>query len=243
MSGTLHETVRQELLRRINTKHYADGQRLPSAAALAREFGVSAITIKRAIRDLQTAGVLRSVQGLANFVHTPLRFIRDLEFSFSSLEDADRRGQELTIELLSVGREQITDPGLTFFDPPNRRMLCLRKIISIDGAPVMHDTTYVSFPLHDDVIAEFADKLVSDVLRGHGMEFTATKLLIDAALASKAAENAFAIPSGYPTFRRLYRLATADPERWVLGIAESPFDRLACTIELKPQNRHFGQRS
>jgi hypothetical protein len=32
--------------------------------------------------------------------------------------------------------------------------------------------------------------------------------------------------------RRLYRLSTTDKAFSVFGLAESPFDRLACTVEL-----------
>jgi DNA-binding GntR family transcriptional regulator len=233
MSNLLHETVRQEILRRVGAGEYASGQPLPSAAMLAIEFSVSAITVKRALRDLQTAGTLRSVPGLGTFVRERRRFIRNLDFSFNSLQDARRLGLEPSIRLLSASREKIIDPGLSFFDPPAGLMLCVRKVISVDGAPVMHDTTYVPLPLDDEVVDAFAHKLVMEALRDHGVHFTGTRLLIDAAPASKEAQAIFDIPNGYPTFRRLYRLATQDPGFTVLGIAESPFDRLACTVELE----------
>jgi DNA-binding GntR family transcriptional regulator len=236
MSGqiatALHETVRQEIMRRVTAGEYDVGQALPSAAALAEEFGVSAITIKRALRDLQPAGILRSVPGLGTFVRERRRFIRDLDFSFTSLEDAERLGLKPSLSLVSVTREKISDPAFEVLEPPDGLMLCVRKVIFTDDTPVMYDTTFLPRSLDDEVIDEFGQKFISEALHSHGTRFTKTKLLIDAAPASAEAQQTFAIPNGYPTLRRLYRLSTTDKSFSVFGVAESPFDRLACTVEL-----------
>ena len=55
MVSALHESVRLEILRRVNAKEYIAGELLPSAAALANEFSVSAITVKRALRNPESA--------------------------------------------------------------------------------------------------------------------------------------------------------------------------------------------
>src|SRR5262249_14297927 len=89
----LHDTVREEILRRVNANEYEVGVPLPSAAALAAEFDVSPITVKRALRDLQPAGILRAVPGLGTFVRERQKFVRDLDFSLSSLSDARRLGR------------------------------------------------------------------------------------------------------------------------------------------------------
>jgi len=231
-ASVLHQNVRQEIIRRVNAGEYAAGQVLPSAAALAEEFGVSAITVKRAFRDLQPAGVLRSVPGLGTFVREQRRFIRDLDYSLTSHADALRLGLNPSISLKSLTQEKIVDPAFEVLQAPAGLMLCVRKVISADGVPVMYDTSYLPRSIDDAIIDEFADKFVGDALREHGTEFTTTKLLIDAAPASEHAQDTFSIPNGYPMLRRLYRLSTTDKAFSVFGLAESPFDRLACTVEL-----------
>jgi len=231
-ASVLHQNVRQEMNRRVNAGEYAAGQVLPSAAALAEEFGVSAITVKRAFRDLQPAGVLRSVPGLGTFVREQRRFIRDLDYSLTSHADALRLGLNPSISLKSLTQEKIVDPAFEVLQAPAGLMLCVRKVISADGVPVMYDTSYLPRSIDDAIIDEFADKFVGDALREHGTEFTTTKLLIDAAPASEHAQDTFSIPNGYPMLRRLYRLSTTDKAFSVFGLAESPFDRLACTVEL-----------
>jgi len=241
MARILHETVREELRRRVAAEEYKSGDALPSARALAAELGVSDITVKRALRDLQTAGVLRSVQGLGTFVRERRRFIRDLDFSFNSLEDARRLGLSASIRLLSAHQEAICDPQLGFLAPPSGPMFAVRKLILVDGMAVMYDTTYVPLPLDDVLVGAFAHELVMDVLAADGVTFTSTRMLIDAAPASKSLQEVLGLPNGYPTLRRLYRLETTDPGFSVVGIAESPFDRLACSIELEGPARTGGQ--
>jgi DNA-binding GntR family transcriptional regulator len=228
----LHENVRQEIMRRVRAGEYALGQALPSAAALAEEFGVSAITVKRALRDLQPAGVLRSVPGLGTFVRDQRRFIRDLDFSLTSFDDALRLGLKPSIHLVSLTQEKINDPAFDVLEPPDGLMLCVRKVISTDGTPIMYDTSYLPRSLSDEVVDEFGEKFISDALRDHGTQFTKTKLLIDAAPASEQAQQTFAIRNGYPMLRRLYRLNTTDKSFSVFGVTESPFDRLACVVEI-----------
>ena len=120
---SLHDNVRQEIMRRVRAGEYAVGEALPAAGALAEEFGVSAITIKRALRDLQPLGILRSVPGLGTFVRDQRRFIRDLDFSLTSRDDALRLGVQPTIQLVSLTTEKISDPAFDVLEPPEGLML------------------------------------------------------------------------------------------------------------------------
>lgn len=233
MSASLHERVRRTIEQRVSAGHYRPGSALPSAATLATEFEVSAITIKRALRDLQTSGVLRSVAGLGTFVRERRRFVRDLDFSFNSLEDAARLGLGTTIDLISVSLERISDPVLVDFagieDEP---MTCVRKVILADGEMIMHDTTYISLSPDNEIVGSFSQMLVVQAFQERGIEFTRSRLMIDAAPSSKEISDTFSVPTGYPVLRRLYKLTTTKPDLLVLGIAQSPFDRLACTTEI-----------
>lgn len=228
----LHESVREEIRGRVDRKEYRLDKPLPSAAALASEFEVSSITVKRALRDLQTTGVLRAVPGLGTYVRDRRRFVRDLDFSFNSAEDAKRQNLDLTINLLSISRERIVDPAFSFFEPPGEPMLCVRKLICADGEPIMHDRCYVPLSAKEAIVDDLGRKLVMEALWDQGIQFTGSRLLIDAAPASSEVQENFDVPNGYPTLRRLYLLSTVNPDFRVFGVAEAPFDRLACTVGL-----------
>ncbi|WP_375781058.1 GntR family transcriptional regulator [Bradyrhizobium sp. ma5] len=225
-------------MRRMVRNEYKVGDLLPSAAALAEEFGVSAITVTRALRDLQPTGMLRSVPGVGTFVRERRRFIRNLDFTFSSIGVAQRLGRNRPIQSTSVTREKIRNPVLSDFDAPTSAMVCIRKMLSVDGTPIMFDTSYLPLTLNDKVVAELGDKSVTEALRDQGTRFLKGRLLIEAAPASEEVQQAFGLPNGYPTVRRLYQLTTGDPSFSIFGITESPFDRLAWTIELDVSQRN-----
>lgn len=229
--GALHEQVRHEIMRRVLEHEYKVGVPLPSATVLAEEFGVSAITVRRALRDLQPTGVLRTVPGVGSFVRETRRFVRDLDFSLTFTRDVQLLGFKSPIQLTSMTRERIRNPVLSEFDAATGTMLCIRKTISIDETPIVLDTSYLPVSLSDKIVDDIENKLVSVALRDQGTRFCKTKLLIDAAPASEEAQQAFGIPNGYPTLRRAYQLTTGDPSFSLVGISESPFDRLAYTVE------------
>ncbi|MET4037927.1 MULTISPECIES: GntR family transcriptional regulator [unclassified Bradyrhizobium] len=227
-SSSLHESVRQELLKRIKRGTYLPGDPIPSTAMLTEEFGVSPITIKRALRDLQAAGALVSVSGKGTYVKKQTRVLRKLDVSMSSLDGA-------TIQLVSVTREKISDPTMRAFEPPKEAMLCVRKIIFADGLPFMYDATYLSSDVEDDVIEEFGERFVTQALKRHGIRVVNTDLIIDAAPAAGKVEEVFGIPTGYPMLRRFYKFTTSDPTITVFGVVQAPFDQFACSVSI-PSN-------
>ena len=60
--------VRHFLLEGIRTRRYAIGDVLPSESELIEEFGVSRVTVRRALSDLSHDGFIRSQQGMPHIV-------------------------------------------------------------------------------------------------------------------------------------------------------------------------------
>lgn len=223
----LHEKVRESLMQRVLTNRYKAGKQMPSTAELAKDFKVSPITIKRALQDLQRAGILRAIPGLGTFVRESSTFLCDLDLFLNVHGESQRERLKLRAQLISVTREKIRIPALSEFKPPGEAMLCLRKIVFVDRTPIMLDTSFMPLSLTDKVVDELCHKLVSEALHDQGIQFQKPRLLIDAAPASVEAREVFGITNGYPTLRRIYHFPTSDPCFSVFGISVSPFDRLA----------------
>jgi GntR family transcriptional regulator, arabinose operon transcriptional repressor len=66
-----YRQVYAALRREIQSGHWKGGERLPSEADLVRQFGASRITIGRAVRDLQAAGLVERRAGSGTFVKKP----------------------------------------------------------------------------------------------------------------------------------------------------------------------------
>lgn len=61
------ETIKADIL----SGRYKPGQKLPSEAALLKRFGVSRITVGRALRELQQAGLIQRRAGSGTYVQSP----------------------------------------------------------------------------------------------------------------------------------------------------------------------------
>jgi DNA-binding LacI/PurR family transcriptional regulator len=67
-----HRLIREVLEREIGQGRWRPGARLPSEAELVRRFGASRITVGRAVRDLQLAGLVERRKGSGTYVrHAP----------------------------------------------------------------------------------------------------------------------------------------------------------------------------
>ena len=69
----LYERVRQAIDASIADGRYAAGDKLPSEARLAGEFGVNRLTVRRAIEELARAGAVEPRQGSGTFVSVPIK--------------------------------------------------------------------------------------------------------------------------------------------------------------------------
>jgi len=67
-TASKHQEVFSTLLREIESGRWKEGERLPSEADFVERFGHSRITIGRALRDLQAAGVISRRAGSGSFV-------------------------------------------------------------------------------------------------------------------------------------------------------------------------------
>ncbi|MGF6384029.1 DNA-binding GntR family transcriptional regulator [Paraburkholderia atlantica] len=231
---SLYENVRDEILRRIRNGTYARELPIPSAAALSAEFGVSPITIRRAIRDLQAAGALAAIPGKGTYVKAPQRILRQLDLRMSSLHSAD-------IRLISVTREKICDPSMAAIQPPDQVMLCVRKVIFDGDIPFLYDASYLSSHVEDDILEEFGKNFIVDALRSRGIQIVNTRIVAEAAPASAPVGEIFSVPIGYPMLRRVYKMTTSDPGVTIYGVVQAPFDRLACYVNFPAQGMEIKQ--
>lgn len=67
----LYEQIKHAIDRRIEAAEWPANFQVPSEVKLAEEFGASQLTVRRALRELQTEGVLIRIQGRGTFVVGP----------------------------------------------------------------------------------------------------------------------------------------------------------------------------
>jgi GntR family histidine utilization transcriptional repressor len=66
-----YQTIKRSIVQSIESGHYTTGQVLPSEHDLCRSFGVSRMTVNRAMRELAAEHLVRRVPGVGSFVASP----------------------------------------------------------------------------------------------------------------------------------------------------------------------------
>ena len=97
----LYEQIKEYILHNIQVGAYPPHSRLPSERDLAKQFGVSRLTVNKAIKELITAGWLHTQVGKGTFIKDePIDF--ELEMLTSFTEEISRRGQSVSSRVIEA---------------------------------------------------------------------------------------------------------------------------------------------
>ena len=100
----LHHQVYLDLKAALDAGEWRTGDRLPPERELARRYGCSLITIRRALDELAREGRLHRHQGRGTFVQPP-RLDRDIAGAMSFTEEMQLRGLDPETRLLAARPE------------------------------------------------------------------------------------------------------------------------------------------
>lgn len=159
-------TVKECISKNIAANKYRSGNAIPSEHDLMEYFGVSRITIRRAIDDLVNEGLLYRVQGKGTYV-SGAGFSEDLLSLMSCTQDIQNLGMTPTRKVIS---SSIVEP-----DAERRTVLNLgdgeavfrlERIYYADDLPVNHTTTYLPSRLFPEIEQiDFSQNSLYEVLR------------------------------------------------------------------------------
>jgi DNA-binding GntR family transcriptional regulator len=135
--------IAQTLADRLNSGVYPAGSRLPSGSELRAEFGVSPMTVRRALSLLEQQGLVTGVKGSGIYVRS--RDLADSMFRLDSLS-GEWLDQSAEIRLLSAtmtrAAEQVAD---MLHVPVGTRVIHLRRVVLSSGIPAMYHTEYIIY--------------------------------------------------------------------------------------------------
>lgn len=97
-----YQSISNELRRRIDESEIATGERLPAQHALAEEFGVTVMTLRQALADLEAEGLIHAVKGTGTFVSEPPSVRYDLDHLWSFTQEMTEQGIAVITEVLAV---------------------------------------------------------------------------------------------------------------------------------------------
>lgn len=231
----LYVDVAAELRRRVKSDVYPSGTRIPTAQELTREFGVSMITVRHAIRDLTLEGLLVGRQGLGVFVTDSRRIVRSLNTDVFLADQMRRLGltpgvKEISLDLILPGDQLARQLGIT------RRQKIYRheKVLLADGEPIALDVTYLPEALGRELWNSLAEGFVLSMLQSQNVAVDHIDFQIKGGAVSEREAALLHLPTGFPLLVIHYTPVQPHGAAILTGQTLSRYDRFAYELCMNP---------
>lgn len=151
----MYAQLKASLLSDIASGKYASGERIPAEPELGDRYGVSRITVRKAIKELVDEGYLIKKQGKGTFVRRHV-IDRKIEYVMGFTESLERAGYHASSEVLErtiiPADANLADKlGLAAGDD----VLYIQRVRKGDDIPIMLENNY--FPAQRFAFLEHAD--------------------------------------------------------------------------------------
>jgi GntR family transcriptional regulator len=198
-----YHQIAQTLRERIATSGQGPGARLDNQRSLAREFGVTLMTLRQALDLLERDGLIARRHGLGTFVARPA-----IDYDILHL-------RALAGDLSALGEDVATRFLRSRFEPADRRVaealgladqaevFVLERLRLVDGEPVSFQASYLPAVLGAEVSrADLAVTPLRQVLTFKlGIEITAARETVSAVPLDRRAAGELGCRPGIAAFR------------------------------------------
>ena len=159
----LYSRIASVLRNRIVNGQYEPGSRLPSEEGMAEQFGVSRITVRGALSQLEKEHLIVRSRGKGTFVSERIPKIRPP--IYTSVQDIVQSVQKneikpLDIEEVRIDETRIANDIQSFFGLANwDRIARIRRILMFDGAPLHYLENFMALDTAKHItLEEIAEK-------------------------------------------------------------------------------------
>lgn len=204
-SGTLHAQLYDTLLTQIRSGQFEPGSKLPTEAQLVEMYGVSRMTVRRAVDDLRRAGLVERKPALGTFVRDqPLaaKIVGVHSLTDEILQLGMTPGSRLLSQAMVEADEDIAEQLEVELGSPVLRLDRVRtanerafyvaeSFINVQAFPILAAQDYAAPTL--SLLATYRQVL--------GLEVERMTQLLSAAGASLLVADVFDMPPGGPVLR------------------------------------------
>ncbi|MEC5385084.1 GntR family transcriptional regulator [Uliginosibacterium sp. H3] len=213
----MYAQIRNELRARILDGRYTPHERLPSENELIALFGVSRITVRQALGDLQREGLLFKVHGKGTYVSKP-KTSQELAQLEGFAEAMGKRGFETFNRVVSQ-RELAADDKVAHHLqlPIGTQVIEIRRVRFLNREPISLDISYFPHAIGKRLCAaDLANRDIFALLENElGIALGRAELEIGAMLADDTLAGLLQVAEGAPILRM---------ERLTYGADGQPID-------------------
>ena len=207
----LYHQIYMILHEKIQHGEYTDSTLLPSEFEIAREYGVSRITAKRALNELAAAGLAVREQGRGTRV-TSEGFGTIVNASVRSLTKSLKARRHRQIAVVEFAYQPATEEIAAVLGMKNGEVVQRAVRVSTkNGLPYSHLTTYVPSVVGQNWSAADLERLpLVDLLERAGHAGVRGEQTISATLADSTLASALELPIGAPVLKILRTIYDRD---------------------------------
>lgn len=193
----LYIKIKNYLKSNILSDVYSSGDRIPSESKLMENFGVSRITIRKALKELQTEGLIYTMQGKGAFVLKP-KIIQDISNLRSLPESINSSKQRLSTILLVA--KKVTFNSEVQKQLRSRNGFEVVRTRHINKKAISLDKSYFPYSLRHKYDPQVYSNDIFSSLERCDVLLNEAAISIEAKLADKEIAEKLAIEQGQPVF-------------------------------------------
>ncbi len=199
---TLYAQVESVLSSEIGSRSLKSGDRLPTEDDLMARFGVSRITVRRAIQNLVSRGLVEIQRGRGTFVASP-KITQELTELSGFVEDMQAVGRKATARL--IGKKIVTASEIVARElaiPKGTRAVKIERVRIGDGVPISFDETYLPLELGKKVMRNnlAVEPIFSLLERKYNIPLIEAEYKMEAVAAGPEIAAALHVEPGSPMF-------------------------------------------
>jgi len=212
-------TVQNDLKRLIITGYYSLGDMLPSENKLSEEYSLSRMTIRIALKNLETEGLIYRKQGKGSFVGFKRKSVELL--TVKGFSEVMRR-KNAEIDTRFIQKPHIREWKKDFYwdlhtEERESGCISLSRVRSIQNKPVMYEETYLSnTDLENFSNISFTNNSLFDTLSvQYKTEITGVTQNVRAILAPEYMAKYMEIDTNAPVLEIMRKLTTTNPNIFI----------------------------
>jgi DNA-binding GntR family transcriptional regulator len=241
----LYSDLVTALRARIARGTYPPGGRLPSLRELIDEFEVSAITVRRALRELAYEGLVQGHQGLGVFVKTKPRIHRVLagDPDRSIGDEIGRAGFTPRLQEIDyIAIQADDDVAARLHVRPGTKLFRHQKLTFANEEPVALHVLHLRPALARQLRSELSKLFIFALLDKHRIAIQNLKCEFSSTGLNQEHARLFQLPPGQPMMRVDYTAIGDDAKPLLLGLTICRPDRFVFEVNLPRRTKTHPSR-
>lgn len=193
----LYKQVKDKIKASVQEGLYPEGARIPTEDELCKMFGVSRITVRRAVSDLVAEGTLKKVRGIGTFASGFIAPAGNIRPVSSFHEACESLGKKASSDIIFQGTGTATERDCSELRIAPGKIIVIRRIRMADRQPVILESNRFSMAYSYLADQDLTGSLYN-ILKGYGVEIIGATHEITLVTAEPEQARLLGIRTGSP---------------------------------------------